>query len=287
MKNKLNEFRDIMSHYSDIININKSIGNKGIYSPIHYASIYGYSEMMEDLMNKYNADVNLISSNGWAPLHLSAYKGNIKIVNLLLKFKKTNFDLVLPKIGTALHCACKNNNFKTVALLLYKCNPNIKNENGLLPIDLTIDINIKKLISKNLNIFSDFEENINDISINRKIKSEKGIGERLTKAQLIEFKFLRNLSFIPPNPPRFIGYIYKKGKILSHYNLRYIEINAVKNIFIRFLSKDDYPVKPKEVLSLKNIISCKKKKTSEEGKFYIEIMFNDVIHLYRFDSFFI
>ena len=284
INNKLNEFREIITHYNEFIDINKPIRNNKKYSVIHYASKNEYCEMMEDLINKYNANVNLISLDGWSPLHISAYKGNLKIINILINFKKTNFDLVLPKIGTALHCACKNNNFKTVALLLYKCNPNIKNENGLLPIDLTIDINIKKLISKNLNIFSDFEENINDISINRKIKSEKGIGERLTKAQLIEFKFLRNLSFIPPNPPRFIGYIYKKGKILSHYNLRYIEINAVKNIFIRFLSKDDYPVKPKEVLSLKNIISCKKKKTSEEGKFYIEIMFNDVIHLYRFDS---
>ena len=134
-------------------------------------------------------------------------------------------------------------------------------------------------------MFSDFEENINDISINRKIKSDGGIGDRLTKIQLMEFKFLRSLSFIPASPGRFAGYAYKKGKILSHYNLRYIEINAVKNLFLRFMSKDDYPVKPKEVLSLRNIINFRKMKTSDEGKYYyIEIILKDTSHIFRFES---
>ena len=284
INNKIEEMKEIMEQYSDYIDINRSIGKLKKYSAIHFTSKYEYSEMMENLINKYNADVNLVSVDGWAPLHISAYKGNINIINILIQFRKTNFDLVLPKIGTALHCACQNNNFKSVALLLHKCNPNIKNFEGVLPIDLTIDINIKKLINKSLNVFSDFEENINDISINRKVKSDGGIGDRLTKSQLLEFKFLKNLSFIPPSPARFTGYVYKKGKIFSHYNLRYIEINAVKNFILRFLSKDDYPAKPKEVLSLRNVINCKKKKTSEEGKYYMEINFNNTTHSYRFDS---
>ena len=285
INNKLEEFKEIMKHYNESIDINKFIGTKKKYSAIHFASKYEYTEMLESLINNYNADVNLVSLDGWTPLHISAYKGNINIINALIQFRKTNFDLVLPKIGTALHCACQNNNFKTVALLLHKCNPNIKNFEGILPIDLTIDINIKKLINKSLNVFSDFEENINDISINRKVKSDGGIGDLLTKNQLLEFKFLKNLSFIPSSPSRFIGYIYKKRKILGLYNLRYIEINAVKNFFLRFLSKDDYPAKPKEVLSLRNIINCKKKKTSEVGKYYMEINFkNNTTHSYRFDS---
>ena len=282
--NKIKELNEIIIHYNEYIDINKPIGNKKKYSAIHYASKYEYYEMMEDLINKYYANVNLVSLDGWSPLHISAFKGNIKIISLLLNCKKTNYNLLLPKIGTALHCACKNNNFKTVALLLYKCNPNIKNENGLLPIDLTKDINIKKLINKSLNIFADTENIDNDIYINRKIKNDGGISDCLTKAQLIEFKFLKNLSFIPPHPPRYIGYAYKKGRRLSHYNLRYIEINAVKNFFTRFFSKDDYPIKPKEVLSLRNVVNCQKKKTSEEGKYYMEIIFNDITHIYRFDS---
>ena len=284
INNKIKELREIIIHYSEYIDINKPIGNKKKYSAIHYASKNEYIEMMEDLINKYYADVNLISLDGWSPLHISAYKGNIKIIYLLLNCKKINCDLVLPKLGTALHCACKNNNFKTVALLLHKCNPNIKNENGLLPIDLTKDINIKNIINKSLNKLNDSEEIVNSISINKKIKNEGLMNDCLTKIQLIEFKFLKHLQFIPPIPPRFIGYAYKKGKRFSHYNLRYIEINANKKFFTRFLSKDDYPIKPKEVLSLKNIINCQKKKTSEEGKFYMEIIFKDITHIYRFDS---
>ena len=284
INNKIDEFNEIMKHYHEYININKPIGKMKKYSPIHFASRYEYCQMMEDLINKYYADVNLISLDGWSPLHISAYKGNPNIAKILISFKKTNYDLILPNLGTALHCACRKNNFKTAALLLHKCNPNLKDDKGVLPIDLTIDINIKKIINKTLNIFSDFEENINDISINRKIKSDGGIEQRLTKQQLIEFKFLKNLSYIPQNPSRFCGYIYKKGNIFSHYNLRYIEIDAIKKFFLRFFTKDDYPNKPKEVLSLRNIIDCQRKKTKEEGKFYIQINFKDKMHLYRLDS---
>ena len=284
INNNINEFKEIMSHYSEFININKPIGNKKIYSAIHYASIYEYCEIMEELVNKYNANMNLISVNGWSPLHLSAYIGNINIIYSLFKFKNTNYDLVLPKIGTPLHCACKRNNFKVVALLLHKCNPNIRNDKELFPIDVTTDINVKKLINKTLNIYYDFEDNINDLSISRKIKSDEGEGEHITKAQLAKFKFLKSLSFIPPHPDRFSGYVYKKGKIFSHYNLRYIEINAIKNFLMRFLSKDDYPAKPKEVISLRDIVKCRKKKKSDEGKYYIEIQFEKFTHLYRFDS---
>jgi serine/threonine protein kinase len=282
LNNKLEEFREIIKIYSDFIDINEPIGKSKKYSPVHYASIYEYCEMMDDLINKYNADVNVISADGWSPLHLCAYKGNLKIAMILLNYKKTNIDLYIPKLGTALHCACKQNNFKMAALLLHRCNPSIKNDNDFFPIDLTIDINIKKLINKTLNIFSDFEENIMDISINKKIKSD--ISDHVTESQLKQFKFLRTLSYIPPQPARFTGYVYKKGKMFSHYNLRYIEINAVKNLFLRFLSKDDYPTKPKEAVFLRDIVKCRKKKTSEEGKYYIEVVFSKNTHLYRFDS---
>ena len=88
------------------------------FAPIHYAAIYGYAEMMEDLINKYKADVNLISVDKWSALHLSSYKGHIMVVDTLLQCKETNFDLNLPNIGTALHCACKRNNFKIVSLMI-------------------------------------------------------------------------------------------------------------------------------------------------------------------------
>ena len=277
LNNKLNEFRDIIKIYNESIDINEPIGKTKQYSAVHFASMYEYCEMMDDLIYKYHADVNLISLDGWSPLHLCAYKGNLKIAQILLDYKKTNADLLLPKLGTALHCACKQNNFKMAALLMHRCNPSIKNNNELLPIDLTTDLNIKKLINKSQNK----EDNIFDISLNKTIKTEVSVD--LTKGQLKKFKFLGNLPYVPVWPERFTGYVYKKGKFFSYYNLRYVEINGVKNLFIRFLSKDDYPTKPKEVAFLRDIKNCKKK--DEGGKYFIEInLSKKETHLYRFDT---
>lgn len=59
---------------------------------IHYASFYGFSEMADVLINKYNADVNLISNDNWSALHLSSFKGHQDIVRLLLSNNNTNVD---------------------------------------------------------------------------------------------------------------------------------------------------------------------------------------------------
>ena len=148
INNKINEFRDIMKHYRDKIDINKPIGQSQKYSPIHFASMFGYSEMLQDLITKYNADVNLISKDGWSPIHLCAFKGNMSILYILIKIKRVKINLSLPILGTPLHCACKQNNIEVVSLLLSKCNPELKSDEGLLSIELTKDKNIIKLINK-------------------------------------------------------------------------------------------------------------------------------------------
>ena len=132
-----------MRHFKDNLNINNPIGKSQKYSPIHFVSMFGYSEMMEDLIFKYYADVNLISKDGWSPLHISSFKGNNSIISILIKIKKTKFNLILPQLGTPLHCSCKQNNLETVALLLYKSDPDIKNEEGVFPIELTSNKYIK------------------------------------------------------------------------------------------------------------------------------------------------
>ena len=144
LTNDLKKFRDILNNYK-FIDINSPIDELKKYAPIHYAVINGYKDMVQELIGKYNADVNLISADNWTPLHLSVYKGHYDIVNMLLKHKNINCDISLPNIGTPLHCACKKNNSKIITLLLNKCDPNIKNQDGKLPIDITNDINIKKL----------------------------------------------------------------------------------------------------------------------------------------------
>ena len=93
--NKLNEIKDIMSNYKNKININKPIGKSKKYSPIHFACMFGYSEMLQDLITKYNADSNLISKDGWSPIHISAFKGTMNILYILIKMKKVKLNLFL------------------------------------------------------------------------------------------------------------------------------------------------------------------------------------------------
>ena len=217
INNKIEEFRDIMKQYKNLIDINKPIGKSGKYSPVHFASMFGYAEMMKDLISKYSANINLISKDGWSPLHLCSYNGTINILNIFIQIKKVKFNMILPKLGTPLHCACKQNNLKIVSLLLYKENPEIKNDEGLLPIELTNNKNIKKLINKVIKGQNYYQNENLDISMNN-------------KNQLDKFQFLKDLENIPVCPPRYVGFCYKRGKRFSIYNPRFIEINANKNL---------------------------------------------------------
>ena len=290
MGNNLDEFREIMDNHYDFIDINKPIDKYQKYSPIHYAALYGYFEMMKDLLEKYKADVNLISSDKWSALHLSSYKGYVEVVNILIQFKETNCDLCLPKIGTALHCACKRNNFKIVSLLLHKCDPRITNDEGKLPIEITNDSNIKKLLSKIMNPNQANSHHTyssdNNEEYDMKVKYDNIIHNSNYQKKgnyNSRFQFLINLTGIPSQPPKYIGFLYKKGKVLPHYNLRYVQIDPLKGLFLRFAQKADYPTKPLEVLLLKDFVNSKVSNDSSEKYFYLEATFLSN-HLYRFES---
>ena len=272
INNDIDEFRDIMFSYENVIDINKPIEKSQCYSPIHYACMYGYSEMLKDILIKYKADINLISKDGWSPLHLCAFYGRMNILNILIKSKKLNFNLSLPNLGTALHCACKKNNLSIVSLLLCKCYPHIKNEKGELPIQLTSNKYIKILINK-------VTKNKNDEENENKNLSKENM------KYLSTYKFLKELDNIPVCPFRYVGYCSKRGKRFSKYNQRFIEINATKNLFLRYKFKEDYPIKTKEALFLSDIKSYKKSPVSEKDTyFYIELTVHDGIQIYRFES---
>ena len=296
MTNNIDEFREILDNRYDFIDINKPIDKYQKYSPIHYAALYGYFEMVQDLIEKYKADVNLVSSDKsdkWSALHLSSFKGYIEVVNILLQCKETNCDLCLPKIGTALHCACKRNNFKIVSLLLHKCDPKIRNDEGKLPIDITNDSNIKKLLDKIMNgnriNYSNNIENGDESDVKNKhdnnINTTNNNNSHKKGNCNSRFQFLNNISGIPTQPPKYVGFLYKKGKYLPHYNLRYVQLDPLKGLFFRYAKKEDYPSKPLEVLLLKDFINSKMSNDSSQKYFYLEATFlPNQNHLFRFES---
>ena len=285
MGNNLDAFHEIMDNHYNFININKPIDKYQKYSPIHYAALYGYFEMMKDLIEKYKADINLVSLDKWSALHLSSYKGYIEIVNLLIQCKQIDYDLCLPNIGTALHCACKKNNFKIVSLLLHKCDPRIPNDEGKLPIELTNDYNIKKLLNKIMNHskYNNIDNNLEDNKeLDLKVKKDKDINNNIKDSET-KFLFLKNITDIPEQPPKYVGFIYKKGKFLPHYNLRYVSLDPLKGLFYRFSQKSDYPNKPLEILQLKDFIISKITNDSSNTYFYLEVSFL-TNQLFRFES---
>ncbi len=112
----------------------------------------------------------------------------------------------------------------------------MKDSNGFYPIDLTSDVNIKRLIKKCM-------------------VCNKGPD----KVDIVEkYPFLKSLSFIPPKPPKTRGFLYKTSRILASFNKRYIEIDPVFGSFRRYLKFENYPHNPTETIPLIDIIYCKK-----------------------------
>ena len=58
------------------------------------------------------------------------------------------------------------------------------------------------------------------------------------------YQFLRNLSFIPPKPPKTLGFVQKMGMFIFNWNLRFIEVDAVQGSLKRFKCYKDYPNMP-------------------------------------------
>ena len=293
IQNRLLEFKEIMDKKYNFIDINSYLDNYK-YAAIHYSAIYGYLEMMKCLVNKYGADVNLISADKWSALHLSSYKGHYDIVNILLQCKDIKYNLCLPKIGTPLHCACARNNVKIVSLLLHKCDPLIRSNEGLLPIDITNDLSIKNIINKIINkdnyskVKNELDLKVNnDINI---INNSKKANSRIKpnfqkerKMDFINFTFLKYLMKIPTQPPIFKGFIYIKEKNSNYqYNLNLVEINPIKGFLLYFLKEEDFPNKPIEAYLIKNIKNLKKKE--KDIYFYIELILEEGNHIYRFQN---
>ena len=65
-------------------------------------------------------------------------------------------------------------------------------------------------------------------------------------------------------PFRIIGDVRKKSNILGKYNNRYLELDAKKGLFKRYMSSKEYPKNPKEIIDIRNFKLIKKLKLVKE-----------------------
>ena len=101
-------------------NICEALDKNG-WNSIHYSSYFGYYEILDYIINKFNtkSNINIINNEGWNALSLAVYKQQIQCVELLMTYDGIDVNYNGP-MGTALHIACKKNNRQIVSLLLYK-----------------------------------------------------------------------------------------------------------------------------------------------------------------------
>lgn len=100
-------------------------------------------------------------------------------------------------------------------------NFSIKDNEGKVAFELSSDKNIIKLF-------------------NKKIKKKLALRE----AETSSYEILRNLTFIPPKPPKTLGFIQKMGMFVFNFNLRFIEIDAIGGSLKRYKNYKDYPNTP-------------------------------------------
>ena len=239
--------------------------NKNGWNSIHYVTYYGYSKILEYMLNNLviTIDPNIPNKDGYTPLLLATYKQNIKCVELLLSIENIDVNFLGPS-GSALHVACKKNNMKISSLLLHKSDIFLLDKNGKVALEYTNDNNIKKLISKviykklmkandknslsykNINNFIDKYKNL--------LIEQKKIISPLNLIQ--KYNFLRKIRKFPPKPPFVYGFIESSGRKMKVYRKLYVVIDQTKGVLNKYKSKEDYPKSPSEIINLKNITKC-------------------------------
>ena len=239
--------------------------NQNGWNSLHYATYYGYSEILNYMLNNLNITINpnIPNKDGYTPLLIATYKQNIKCVELLLSINNIDANYLGPA-GAALHVACKKNNMKITSLLLYKSDIFLIDQNGKVALEYTNNNNIKKLISKV--IYNKLNKNNNENSL-----SFKNISNFIKKYEnlLIEqkkvisplnlsekYQFLKKINKFPPKPSFVYGFIEKSGRKIKKYRKRYIEIDPTKGVLNRFKCQEDYPKSPNAIIYLKDINKC-------------------------------
>ncbi len=75
-----------------------------------------------------------------------------------------------------------------------------------------------------------------------KLKSPKLVKKKTAKN--MQYSFLSNFEFTPPQPPKALGFIEKMGSWIFNFNNRFIEVDPVMGAYRRYKQKSDYPSNP-------------------------------------------
>jgi ankyrin repeat protein len=108
-------------------------------SPLYFAASYHHTRIVELLLNKYKAIVDLSTFDGSTPLHVACENGFTDIVQLLIT-SQANVNAKMNDGTTALMLACQNGHLAVVQMLVStgQCNLSMQRLDGVTAIFLVV-----------------------------------------------------------------------------------------------------------------------------------------------------
>jgi ankyrin repeat protein len=138
------------------------------------AVIHRFNELLEAANNPNFQDIN---KNSY--LHVAVSKGQTKVVKMLLAHEEINIDLKNNDGNTPLHIAAEQGNVELVRLLLeYNASPNIRNNGGYIPWQLTDNEEIENLLDPQEESQQQLFEEDEEISLEGSPRAEMDEEER-------------------------------------------------------------------------------------------------------------
>jgi len=136
------------------VDVNAANPNDDGWTALHYASHEGLDHVVEQLIRKFNANVNQLTSNGRNALHIACTQQNKGVIERLL-LAGANANVKVRSDGnTPLHILARFSGGSGIGLDLIKLllpfsqeSLNIPNKNGLLPYQMTPYQNIRDLLT--------------------------------------------------------------------------------------------------------------------------------------------
>ncbi|KRX00796.1 Protein kinase-like domain [Pseudocohnilembus persalinus] len=236
------------------------IGISG-WNPLHFAVFQNFYEMVQLYLQK-GADINKTTKDGWTSLQLAVHRNNIeskklqkfiflinylnilysflnKVLKLLLNSPELNINLQTTR-GTALHLACRKNKIDIIKLLIEnKADPNYLNDEEQNSYDVCQSDEARQIIQKYLIDNEDLYGLDSPYKSPRKNKTPFASNKKQNKT--------------PVKPPLVEGQCYKHGKWVKTLRKRYYVLNPDQGTFVRYEDKQQAPLKPLQVISIKDI----------------------------------
>ncbi len=132
---------------------------------------------------------------------------------------------------------------------MHGANNSITNEDGKRPSDLAIDQNVLKLFEKYDAIIYDIDEELSNV--------EAQIFGRIDpeSEMLLGEEGLENLLRLVQTQVKIKGTVHLQGGLIINSRKYFYALNPLEGTFVRYSSHEDYPNKPKKILSLTKIFS--------------------------------